>query len=57
MNIRKVRQMYRLKVRIGDCWRSGHREYETYEDAEKRVNELKAAGIEAVIVHSDDLFK
>ena len=47
--------MYRLMVNVKGHWKVGIRTYDSLEDAELRVNELKSVGIEANPVTEDSI--
>ena len=39
--------MYVLQLKVKGSWRVGQNHYDTIEDAQKRIEELKAVGIKA----------
>lgn len=49
--------MYRLQVRFQGSWKWGIREYDTMEDAQKRIKELSKVGIKSRIRKSSELFR
>ena len=47
--------MYRLMVNVKGHWKVGIRTYDSLEDVESRINELKSVGIEANPVTEDSI--
>lgn len=54
--VRKEMKMFRLQVKFKGAWKWGQVEYNTKEQAQERVAELKKVGITARIKENKELF-
>lgn len=48
---------YRIQIKMCGQWKWGLIEYETFDEAEKRVEELKKSGVMARVRRSSELFE